>query len=258
MTERSDEMYLAAAGWVAERTLRPSNLPAFIRSLMLDAARHFPDALGSEKKAIVLGIIEDVLQDQDQAPFIHDKEQLELAAKKLVPSWIDAGVRVHKQPATLFSNPIADAGTETTEAVVARIADVAEQWFKNKVVTANNIVIGITAIMMAAGKFFRGSGAEKREMVLTIVKEIVNREATQIKPGDQEAIFLAIDTFGAPVVDFLVDLSTGQFDFKGFVQDIRDMCLPLSACCAPKSSPGNAGNSGGGGGSKESESEPPL
>lgn len=233
MVNRHDALYVNACKWVSSRILRPNNLLHFVKYLMLEAAKHYPDSSGLEKKAHVEGVLEDLLEDVIQSEHIRGKDKIQLAYDKLLGSWIDTGIKAHKQRFA-FRAPEDTAPSEPTRDVVARIADVAEQWFKNKVVTAGNVIMGITTIMQAAGKFFKGDGDAKRDMVMRIITEIVHREATHMAPEDRDAILMAIDTFGTPVVDFLVDLSTGQFDFKGLIEKIKATCMPLSSCCAPK------------------------
>jgi len=233
MVNRRDPLYVGAVELVTSRILRPRNLLHFVKYLMLEVARIYPEVSGLEKKSLVLGVLEDLLIDDIATTHIRNKDQIRLASEKLVESWIDTGIKAHKQRYA-FRSPETTAPNEPTQDVVAHIGDIAEQWFKNKVVTASNVILGITVIMQAAGKFFRGDGETKRDMVLRIVREIVHREATQLAPEDRDAILMAVDTFGTPVVDFLVDLSSGQFDFKGLVEKIKNACMPLSSCCAPK------------------------
>ena len=226
-------LYGIAKTWVKSRILRPNNLLHLVKFLMLETAKVHPEASGHEKKSLVLGVFEDLLNDSQIEPFIRNKKAIELAYEKLIGSWIDTGIKAHKQR-FLFNLPDEDAPTEISVDVVKRIADVAEEWFKDKVVTASNVILGITAVMQAAGQFFKGDGEMKRDMVLRAISEIVHREGTNLLPEDRDAILTNIDTFGTPVVDFLVDLASGQFDFKGFVEKIKDMCMPLSSCCKKK------------------------
>jgi hypothetical protein len=232
MVNRHDALYVNAREWIALRILRPGNLLHFTKYLMLEAARNYPLDTGLEKKAHVEGVFEDLLEDSILSVHIRKKDKIRLAYNKLLGSWIDTGIKAHKQRFD-FRAPEVNAPTEATRDVVAYIGDVAEQWFKNKIVTVGNVILGITVIMQAAGKFFDGDGDTKRNMVVSSIQEIVHREATHMAPEDRDAILMAIDTFGTPVVDFLVDLSSGQFDFKGMIEQIKASCMPLSSCCKP-------------------------
>ena len=232
MVNRSDVLYLGARAWVCGRVLRPKNLLHFVKYLMLETARHYPGFTGLEKRVHVEGALEDIIEDPLTQTHIRNKLELQRACDKLVASWIDTGIKAHKQKFVFRapeSEPPTELPTDPTNAVITRIADIAEEWFKNKTVTASNIIMGITTIMQAASKFFNGDGDAKRDMVLHIVSEIVHRETTA--PEDRDAILMAIDTFGTPVIDFLIDLSSGQFDFKGVIAEIKAMCAPLCSCC---------------------------
>lgn len=233
MANRFDEFYFKARAWVTTRILRPENFLLFVKYLMLEAARVYPDVGGLEKKGLVKDAVQDILSDSKLQHVILDREKLVIAHAKLLDGWIDTGIKASKQKFH-FNAPLKDAGREPTNDVVASIADVAEEWFKDKVVTASNVITGIVAIMQAAGRFFKGDGLVKKDMVMRVVKEIVHRETIQMSHGDRDAIIMAIDTFGEPVVNFLVDLSTGNFDFKGLIEEIKQACLPLSSCCKPK------------------------
>lgn len=225
--------YTAARSWVEVQSLRPTNVLLFVQFLMLEAARQHPEYRGLAKKELVRNTLSDVLEDASLREFVHGVPNLELARDKLVESWIDQGITVHKTQPN-FKSPESDAPHTLDTDVVAKIANVAEQWFEHRVVTASNIIVGISKIMEAVGQFFQGDAQTKKDLVLRTVKEIVLREATQLATEDREAILAAIDTFGGSVVNYLVDMLTGNFDFKGFVEKIKNCCLPLSPCCRKK------------------------
>lgn len=237
--QRFRQYYETAREWVESRVLRPNNLTRFVQYLMLEAARQFPELAGLDKKSLVESTLEDLLEDE-RITTIKKRGQLKLAVDKLVDSWITAGINAHKQKFLFDSD--SGAPTQLTGDVVANVADAAEAWFTGRVVTAANIVMGIVAIMQAAGKFFKGDGETKKDMVLRIVKEIVQRESTVIQEEDRDAILLAIDTFAPTVISYMVDMVTGNFDFKGFVEKIKATCAPLSSCCTEK--PEKGGNLG--------------
>ena len=236
-----------ALQWANRRILRPQNMVRFTQYLMKRAALDFPELSGVEKKEIVMETIEDILDTGGE--YIRNVKQLRLAHQKLVESWIDTGIKAHKQqfqfttrtsapsaPPSAASSSSKEDEESSEQDVIQKISDVAEQWFKNKTVTASNVVLGITAIMQAAAKFFQGPGDVKKDMVLRVVREIVHRETTDLTEDDRDAILLAVDTFAPTVIDYLVDMSTGNFDFKGLVAKVRNACLPCSPCCGPVSS----------------------
>ncbi len=236
---RETQYSTKAVQWIQARTLRERNLLWFIQYLMREAATDFPELPGLEKKTLVLNTLDDVLEDHTLP--IKSRPSVQLAITKMADSWVTAGIRANKQHyqfkpkngITARDTQEAIPGDQDYAQVVAQIAAAADQWFTHRVVTASNIIMGIMAIMQAANTFFRGDGQTKKEMVLAVVKEIVNRESTQISDNDREAVLMAIDTFAPTLIDYAVDMATGQFDFKGLIQQFKECCGPFSMCCAP-------------------------
>lgn len=241
MSNQTDEHALfnaKAVAWVSTRILRPRNLTLLVTYLMEAAAVHFPSYSGLEKKDAVLGALENLLEMPVDNARIVGRDQVEVAVNKLVDSWITFGIDAHKHRFTFRTQRLAAAPgvpepMVTNGSAIASIASVAEEWFKDRKVTAANVVMGIAAIMQAAGQFFQGDGQTKKDFVLTVVREIVRRETTDLVEEDRDAVLLAIDTFAPAIIDFGIDMATGNFDFKGLVEQIKDVARALCWCCPP-------------------------
>lgn len=208
-----------------ERILSESNFTMIVTYAMQEVVHVEPKLRGIEKKELVLHSLQGILQDPHIQ--VQNPEALCIAVNKWAGSLIDFGINAHKQKYHFSSPEVIDPSSTNA---VERVSAIAQQWFQSHKVTSLNIIAGIAAIMEAAGQFMNGTGAEKKELVLQAVREIIHKADTNIQEEDRQAILLVVDTFAPSIIDFGMDMMTGSFDFEGIVKQIEKCCgcWPLS------------------------------
>lgn len=220
--------------WVNDHVLGPKTFTLFLTYAMQEVVFIQPRLHGFEKKQMILDILDTILRDPT-IENIQNRSELHVALESWTPSLIDFGVDAQKQKYHFKSHEVYDPQNTTTENAVAQVSRIAQEWFHGKTVTTLNIIAGISAIMEAAGQFMNGPGSRKKEIVLQVVREIVQSPNTKLKDDDREAILLVINTFAPQIIDFGINLATGNFDFKGLVEDFQEMCGGCwPYCCSAK------------------------
>lgn len=124
--------------------------------------------------------------------------------------------RVHVASASVAAAP--------SDPLTRKLYDTISETARDGVSTSN--ILNIITYSMATVEKFRGvPGPQKRDMVLQVIRRVVNEHAPA---EDRDAINSMIALFGPGVIDSLVSATKGQLNINAIAKKVRGC---FASCC---------------------------
>ena len=110
---------------------------------------------------------------------------------------------------TKLSQVTIDLNSEDVDRLTQELTDI----IAGKEITAGNIMLIVTQLMMKAAKYVRLTGPKKKELIIYVLRNFVS-QSTDIQPDAKRDLLVMFDFTIPTTIDLLIAASKSKFAFK--------------------------------------------
>ena len=122
--------------------------------------------------------------------------------------------------------------TTTNDPVVEQLYNLAKTWTESSPTPATLVPFTVSLMTAVQGIVTeKGKGPYKKQVVLTVLRIIIEHEANCLSSDDRQALVLALETTVPSAIDVAVGISTGEIDLQKHATQCGKIWKGCFPCC---------------------------